>query len=106
MGLFDWLKPKIRTHGPTPGGLYGELPKGGRWVGEADPAGDPEDFVPGSEAYVLISRNGDGTSNFASTPQLIQPATWQGSVLFSDYPMAEIPMPLRFGSTREVEARS
>ena len=53
MGLFDWLKPKIRTHGPTPEGLYGELPKGGRWVGGADPADHPEDFIPGSEAYVF-----------------------------------------------------
>jgi hypothetical protein len=53
MGLFDWLKPKTRTQGPTPEGLYGALPRGARWVGEADPAGDPEDFIPGSEAYVF-----------------------------------------------------
>jgi hypothetical protein len=53
MGLFDWLKPKTRTHGPTPEGLYGGLPKGARWVGGADPAGDPESFTPGSEAYVF-----------------------------------------------------
>lgn len=53
MGLFDWLKPKPPTHGPTPEGLYGELPKGARWVGGTDPAGDPEDFIPGSEAYVF-----------------------------------------------------
>jgi hypothetical protein len=53
MGLFDWLKPKARTHGPTPEGLYGELPRGARWVGGADPAGNPEDFIPESEAYVF-----------------------------------------------------
>jgi len=53
MGLFDWMKPKRRTHGPTPGGLYGELPRGARWVGGADPAGNPEDFIPESEAYVF-----------------------------------------------------
>ena len=53
MGLFDWLKPKTRTHGPTPEGLYGDLPKGARWVGGADPAGAPEDFIPGSDAYVF-----------------------------------------------------
>lgn len=52
MGLFDWLKPKARTLGPTPEGVYGELPRGARWVG-ADPAGDPEHFIPGSEAYVF-----------------------------------------------------
>ena len=53
MGLFDWLKPKTRTHGPTPEGLYGALPGGARWVGEADPASDPENFIPGSDAYVF-----------------------------------------------------
>ena len=54
MGLFGWLKPKARKPGPTPEGLYGELPKGARWVGgEADPAGAPEDFVPESDAYVF-----------------------------------------------------
>jgi hypothetical protein len=54
MGLFDWLKPKARKLGPTPEGLYGELPRGARWTGgEADPAGAPEDFIPGSEAYVF-----------------------------------------------------
>jgi len=53
MGLFDWMKPKRRTHGPTPEGLYGELPKGARWIGGADPAGAPKDFVPDSEAYVF-----------------------------------------------------
>ena len=53
MGLFDWLKPKTRTHGPTPEGLYGGLPKRARWVGGADPAGDPESFIPGPEAYVF-----------------------------------------------------
>jgi hypothetical protein len=39
--------------GPTPEGLYGALLKGARWVGGADPAGDPEGFIPGSEAYVF-----------------------------------------------------
>ena len=53
MGLFDWLKPKTRTHGPTPEGRYGELPKGARWTTGADPAGDPADFIPGSKAYVF-----------------------------------------------------
>jgi hypothetical protein len=53
MGLFDWLKPKTLKHGPTPEGLYGELPKGARWADGADPAGAPEDFIPGSEAYVF-----------------------------------------------------
>src|SRR5262245_62096343 len=53
MGLFDWLKPKTRTHGPTPAGLYGELPRGAVWAGGADPAGDPEEFIPGPEAYVF-----------------------------------------------------
>jgi len=53
MGLFDWLKPRRRTPGPTPEGLYGELPKGARWAGGADPAGDPEEFIPDSDAYVF-----------------------------------------------------
>jgi hypothetical protein len=53
MGLFDWLKPKTRTAGPTPEGLYGALPKGACWTGGADPAGDPEDFIPESDAYVF-----------------------------------------------------
>jgi hypothetical protein len=53
MGLFDWLKPKTRKHGPTPEGLYGALPRGARWVGGPDPAGDPEEFVPGSDVYVF-----------------------------------------------------
>jgi hypothetical protein len=53
MGLFDWLKPKTRTPGPTPEGLYGELPKGARWDGGPDPAGDPENFVPGPDDYVF-----------------------------------------------------
>lgn len=53
MGLFDWLKPKTRTHGPTPEGLYGELPKGEHWGLGPDPAGAPEEFVPGSNAYVF-----------------------------------------------------
>jgi hypothetical protein len=52
MGLFDWLKPKTRTLGPTPKGLYGELPKRYRLRG-ADPAGDPKNFIPESEAYVF-----------------------------------------------------
>jgi hypothetical protein len=53
MGLFDWLKPKTRTPGPTPEGLYGGLPKGAQWVGGADPAGDPERFIPDFDAYVF-----------------------------------------------------
>lgn len=53
MGLFDWLKPKTQTYGPTPEGLYGELPRGARWVGGADAAGPPEDFIPDAEAYVF-----------------------------------------------------
>ena len=54
MGLFDWLKPKPRKLGPTPEGLYGQLPGGARWTGgEADPAGAPEDFIPGPDAYVF-----------------------------------------------------
>lgn len=53
MGLFDWLKPKTPTRGPTPEGLYGELPKRAHWVGGPDPAGKPEYFIPGSEAYVF-----------------------------------------------------
>jgi hypothetical protein len=53
MGLFDWLKPGTRKLGPTPEGLYGQLPKGARWTSGADPAGDPEDFIPGPEAYVF-----------------------------------------------------
>jgi hypothetical protein len=54
MGLFDWLKPKSTKLGPTPEGLYGQLPKGARWpAGQADPAGDPEDFIPESDAYVF-----------------------------------------------------
>jgi hypothetical protein len=40
-------------HGPTPEGLYGALPKRARWTGGPDPAGDPEDFIPGPEAYVF-----------------------------------------------------
>jgi hypothetical protein len=52
--LFDWLKPKSTKLGPTPGGLYGQLPKGTRWpAAQADPAGDPEDFIPESDAYVF-----------------------------------------------------
>jgi hypothetical protein len=53
MGLFDWMKPKRRTYGPTPEGLYGGLPKGTRWGIGADPAGASEDFIPRSEAYVF-----------------------------------------------------
>jgi hypothetical protein len=53
MGLFDWLKPKAQTYGPTAEGLYGELPKGAHWVGGADAAGAPEDFIPGNGAYVF-----------------------------------------------------
>src|SRR5579864_7477318 len=52
-----------------------------------------------------ILPNGDGTSNFGSMSQPIRPATWQGSVLFSDCPMAEIRMPLKCGS-RDVEDQS
>jgi hypothetical protein len=58
MGLLDWLKPKTRKQGPTAEGLYGELPKGARWESGADPAGDPEDFIPGSEAYVRVRYRG------------------------------------------------
>lgn len=53
MGLFDWLKPKTRMAGPTAEGLYGALPRGAQWVGGADPAGAPEDFVPETGAYVF-----------------------------------------------------
>jgi len=53
MGLFDWLKPKTQTHGPTPEGLYGQLPRRARWVGGPDPAGDPAKFVPESDAYAF-----------------------------------------------------
>lgn len=53
MGLFDWLKPKSQTHGPTPEGLYGGLPRNAQWIGGADPAGAPEDFIPSSNAYVF-----------------------------------------------------
>lgn len=53
MGLFDWLKPRGRKPGPTPDGLYGQLPRRARWVGGPDPAGTPEDFVPDSGAYVF-----------------------------------------------------
>lgn len=53
MGLFDWLKPRSPTRGPTPEGLYGGLPKRARWVGGPDPAADPKDFIPGPESYVF-----------------------------------------------------
>lgn len=53
MGLLDWLKPKARTPGPTPEGLYGALPKGAQWMGGPDPAGDPDAFVPGPDAYLF-----------------------------------------------------
>lgn len=53
MGLFDWLKPKTRTHGPTPEGLYGALPKGASWAGGPGPEGNPEDFIPEPGAYVF-----------------------------------------------------
>jgi hypothetical protein len=53
MGLLDWTRPKKRAQGPTLEGLYGELPKGARWVGGPDPAGAPEYFIPDSEAYVF-----------------------------------------------------
>src|SRR5690242_10581316 len=53
MGLFDWLKPRGRSAGPTPDGLYGQLPRGASWVGGPDPAGSPEDFVPDAGAYVF-----------------------------------------------------
>jgi hypothetical protein len=107
MGLFDWLKTKSPTHGPTPEGLYGQLPKGASWpAAQADPAGHPEDFIPESDAYVFDIAEWrwdeqlwiDATTNSA--------AIWQASVLFSDYPMAEKRLPLRFGGTRELEARS
>lgn len=53
MGWFDWLKPRKRALGPTPEGLYGQLPRRAIWTGGADPAGDPADFIPGSDAYVF-----------------------------------------------------
>jgi hypothetical protein len=53
MGLFDWAKPKKQTHGPTPEGLYGGLPRGARWTLGPDPAGAPKNFRPDSEAYVF-----------------------------------------------------
>jgi hypothetical protein len=54
MGLFDWLKPRTRRQaGPDSGGVYGALPRGARWTPGPDPAGDPEDFIPDSEAYVF-----------------------------------------------------
>jgi hypothetical protein len=53
MGLFDWLKPKSQTYGPTPEGLYGELPRGVRWAAGPDAAGAPEQFAPGADAYVF-----------------------------------------------------
>lgn len=53
MGLFDWLKPKPRSLGPTPEGLYGELPRGALWTAGADPAGNPENFIPDLEDYVF-----------------------------------------------------
>jgi len=51
--MFGWLRPKTPTKGPTPEGLYGQLPRGARWVGGPDPAGDPAKFVPESDAYVF-----------------------------------------------------
>jgi hypothetical protein len=53
MGLLDWIKPKSPTHGPTPEGLYGDMPRGARWVGGPDPAGDPENFIPDEASYVF-----------------------------------------------------
>lgn len=53
MGLFDWLKPRKRTHGPTAEGVYGALPRGARWTLGPDPAGAPEEFIPDREAYVF-----------------------------------------------------
>jgi hypothetical protein len=53
MGLFDWMKPKGRTAGPTPEGLYGGLPRGAVWTGGPDPAGAPEHFIPDAGAYVF-----------------------------------------------------
>jgi hypothetical protein len=53
MGLFDWMKPKRQTHGPTPEGLYAGLPKGARWTLGPDPAGAPEEFRPDAESYVF-----------------------------------------------------
>lgn len=54
MGLFDWLKPrKWRRAGPTPEGLYGQLPRGAWWTAGPDPAGDPEAFVPEADAYIF-----------------------------------------------------
>ncbi|GLH81976.1 hypothetical protein SSBR45G_68850 [Bradyrhizobium sp. SSBR45G] len=53
MGLFDWLKPKRPTRGPTPEGLYGAMPRGSRWQPGPDPAGNPDEFVPGPDAWVF-----------------------------------------------------
>ncbi|MES2196778.1 MAG: hypothetical protein V4517_20335 [Pseudomonadota bacterium] len=53
MGWFDWLKPKPRSLGPTPEGLYGKLPGGARWTGGPDPAGDPGNFIPRPGDYVF-----------------------------------------------------
>lgn len=53
MGLFDWLKQKPPRKGPTPEGLYGELPRKAIWTLGADPAGDPKNFFPGFQDYVF-----------------------------------------------------
>lgn len=55
MGLFDFFKPKKPKYGPTPEGVYGELPRGARLTGP-DPAGDPTEFIPGPEDYVFDIR--------------------------------------------------
>lgn len=53
MGWFDWLKAKPRSLGPTSEGLYGKLPRGARWTGGPDPAGDPKNFIPRPGDYVF-----------------------------------------------------
>ena len=53
MGWFDWLKAKPRSLGPTSEGLYGALPRGARWTGGPDPAGDPGNFIPRPGDYVF-----------------------------------------------------
>ena len=105
MGLFNWLKPRTQRAGPTQRGLYGELPKGARWVGGADPVGDPEDFIPEAKAYVFDIAEWRWDKQLWIEAKTNSAGNLAGSVWFSDYPMAKIRIPLRFGSAREVEAR-